>query len=110
MDILNLDELRTHKEFALNGRSRRIRSLTVGEFIESGNVELSLNKKKPGEQIKVLVDFILKFVEDTQREELMQLELHQLMALVAFMRGVDVAQAQGEQSVENPEGNASLKS
>lgn len=113
MHVLNLDELRTHKEFSLNGKTRRIRSLTVGEFIESGNVEAKVKDKTTREQISILIDFILKFVEDTTRDELHLLELHQLMALIGFMRGADIAGEQGEQAQENPEaqeGNASPKS
>lgn len=108
-NILNLDEFVTEKYIKLKDKDRRVRGVTVAEFINTTNFENSLEKKSPSEQTKLLIARILDFVEDTTEQELKELEVDQLMALLAFIRGenpIDAVAAAQQAVEEAEEGNA----
>ena len=94
-NVLNLDELKVQKTFILKGRNRTIRSMNVGEFIDSASIDESLKSESAQEQIKKLAEFIAPYLNDTTAEELRELELPQLFALLSFARGDDIAEKEG---------------
>ena len=97
-DLLNLDALKATKSFTLNGTQRPLRSMTVGQFINSDEFDKQYAGASAAEQMKMLVDLIEGFVApETTREELHQLEISQLTALLNYARGTDVS--------ENPTAN-----
>lgn len=89
-NLLDLDALKVSRTVRLAGRDRVLRSMTVGEFIDSADLEAQTEGKAGAEQAKLLIAQILKFLEDTTEAELNGLELSQLMALLAFIRGTDL--------------------
>lgn len=89
--ILNLDELKIERTIILGGKERKVRSMTVEEFINADEFEEKF-KAADGNQdkIRMLVQKVCDFIDDTAVEELMVMELGQLLALLAFIRGDDL--------------------
>jgi hypothetical protein len=92
-NLLNLDDLVITRKVVLKGKERALNSMTVEQFIASDNIEDRLKKAKGGAQIKLLVEQIAVFMEDTTEAELMKLQVPQLFALLAFIRGTDAEKA-----------------
>lgn len=90
-NILNLDSLKVIRKVILNGKERSLRSMTVGEFIDAAGVEEALQGKSGTEQITALVEQLMKYMDDTTEDELKGMEIEQLLALMQFVRGTDVA-------------------
>lgn len=89
-NVLNLDEMAITRTVILKGKERKLRSMTVGEFIDNADLDDTLKSKSAKEQIKVLIVEIVKYMEDTSEDELKGLELTQLTGLLSFIRGSDV--------------------
>lgn len=99
-NILNLDDLRVTKTIVLNKKERELRSMTVGEFIDASDFEEKVRQADGPEQVKLLIDRVVDFIADTEKDELMGLSLEQLFALLAFIRGTDMEEeeASGDES------------
>lgn len=93
-DILNLDELKITRTVTLKGKARTLRSMTVEQFIDAKDFNAKLEAADGMQQVSLLVDHILEFMDDTTRGELLKLELAQLRMLLAFVRGSDAKTAQ----------------
>lgn len=92
--ILNLDEFRVSRSVVIGGRERILKNMTVEQFLQAGDVERKLEEAgSERAQIPILVDLIAGHLDDTPREEILGLELGQLLALLAFIRGIDPAGA-----------------
>lgn len=100
--ILNLDSFVTEKVIKLKGKERKVRSMTVGDFINSKPHEEKMAAAgNMAAQIDIMVDRILEFVSDTKKPELLALTQDQLFAIFTFIRGDDVAEATGA-ATKNP--------
>ena len=101
MNILNLDELVIEKTVVLNGKKRRLSSMTVQQFIESAGIDEKLKEADEKGRMLILVEQIVQFMADTTVEELTALQMPQLFALLAFVRGtdagLDAAKAQAQE-------------
>lgn len=102
--FLNLDKLRTERTVILNGKERALRTMTVKQFMESFDAEKQYKDADEKKRFEILVAEIPKFMSDTTTEELGDLELVQLNALFAFIRGTD-SQPQAANIVEDEAGN-----
>jgi hypothetical protein len=90
--ILNLDALKIVRTVTIAGRDRSLRSMSVAQFIEGDLFDQKLAQAQtPYARTDLLVDLALQFLDDTAREELLALDMAQLMALIAFARGADLA-------------------
>lgn len=90
--ILNLDELRVSRNVVIGGRTRVLKNMTVEQFLQAGDVERKLEEADSERaRIPILVDLIAGHLDDTPREEILGLDLEQLLALLAFIRGTEPA-------------------
>jgi hypothetical protein len=89
--VLNLDTLKTTRGVIINGKERAVSSMTVHQFLTADDFEAKLKEAGNREKVGLLIDQILEFIADTTREELEALDLSQLTALLAFIRGDDQA-------------------
>lgn len=90
--ILNLDEFRISRSVVIGGRERILKNMTVEQFLQAGDIERKLEEAgSERAQIPILVDVIAGHLEDTPREEILDLDLGQLLVLLAFIRGIDPA-------------------
>ena len=91
--ILNLDALseKITRELVLNGKTYKIRETTVEDFIETTRAAeaIDIEKMTIGQQTEMTIDLIAKQIPDIARDDLMHLNLDQLQAVAAFVRGVD---------------------
>jgi len=89
--MLDLDSFVTEKSLKLFSKERKVRSMTVGDFVNSaGYEEKFLAEKDPKARVQMLCERIIEFVEDTTIEELMLIEQAQLFTILSFIRGDDV--------------------
>lgn len=107
-NILNLDDLVIDREVIMAGKKRKLNSMTVEQFIKSEGLDKRIEGASQGEQINILVEQIVEFMENTTVEELRKLTVVQLFALLAFIRGSDaegapkVKEAAGEGNEQTP--------
>ncbi|MDX5368160.1 MAG: hypothetical protein LPL29_02185 [Alphaproteobacteria bacterium] len=92
--VLNLDSLKVTKEVVFGGKTRQVRSLTVKQFIESRDFDEKMKTADSAGQVDLLVEFAMKHI-DAEKDELLQLDLAQLTALLSFIRGTDAADEAG---------------
>ena len=106
-NVLNLDVLRINRTVILGGRERVLRSMSVDQFIQAEAVQAKIDAAEGNDRFVILMDVILEYIEDTTREELGRLDLGQLMALLAFVRGSDLSDEAA--SDRDAEGNGDPK-
>lgn len=91
-NILNLDDYRVTRSVIINGKERVVRNMTVEQFIAAADIEKRLAAtSSEREQIPILVEVVAQYVEGVERGEVMNLDIAQLLVLLAFVRGADVA-------------------
>lgn len=99
--ILNLDNIRPDRTVIINAKERKVRSMTVKQFLEAEEWEGKFKEAEGTERFNLLVDKLLTHMDDTTRDDLLSLELPQLYALLNFIRGTDQGEFAGQD-----EGNA----
>lgn len=92
-NMLNLDDFVTEKFIMLYGKERRVKAMTVSQFISVSKLEETIEEEDSASQMKLLIDRILEFLDDTTEEDLQKMEIDQLMALLAFIRGENPLEA-----------------
>lgn len=103
--VLNLDSLRVVRHVILNGNSRALRAMSVQQFIDAESFDKSFAAAETvSERGHMLVSKVLEFIEDTSPQELLSLDMSQLMALLAYIRGEDV-KGNDTEAAGNAEGN-----
>lgn len=103
-EFLNLDEVvEDTKTVILNGKSYKLRSATVEEFLEQVKHAKELQDKGemvPGKAIDLLIQRLVKYMDGVTYEELAQLNFKQLNALMAFSSGEDEAKRMAKEQEE----------
>lgn len=93
MKVLNIDKLTTHegRELVIFGKAHKVDGMTVANFIETTRTAEAL-AKEPSlvKQVEATIDMIARSVPTVDRADLAKLELPQLQAIVAFIRGDEV--------------------
>ncbi|MCL2874777.1 MAG: hypothetical protein FWF12_00485 [Betaproteobacteria bacterium] len=106
MKVLNLDKLNKQegRQIVLFGKTHAIDGMTVDNFIKTTSVAEQLaDEPSIAKQVEATVDLILRSAPTIDRADLLKLELEQLQAIVAFIKGEDV------DGVESSEGNGEKK-
>lgn len=106
MKVLNLDKFATKKEqrkLVIGGQEYVVEPMTVENFIATTKAaEAMQDKASIAEQVEATIDMIVRSVPTIDRAVLNSLDLEQLQAIVAFVRGDDV---EGVETSEGGEGN-----
>lgn len=120
MKILNIDKLagKQSRELVIFDKKYKVESNTVGTFLENITAAEELAKSDSlVDQVNSTIDMILRSVPTLEREVLVKLELEQLQAIVAFVRGDEVEGATtvnetkkaGKKAAASDEGDAQKK-
>lgn len=93
MKVLNVDKLagKEGRELVISGKTHKVNGMTVGSFVEGILAAEELAKSDSlVAQVNATITMILRSVPTLERETLEGLELEQLQAIVAFVRGDEV--------------------
>ena len=93
MKVLNLDKLakKEGRELIVFGKTYAVDGMTVGNFVETTAVAEALaGETSLVKQVEATIEMIARSVPSIERSDLNKLELEQLQAIVAFIRGDDV--------------------
>lgn len=96
--ILNLDGFASKAErrfLKIGDTSYAVEEMTVGNFIETTKAAEKLEKAggNYAEQFELSVDMVLRSIPAISRDILQKFSLHQLQAVISFVRGDDVPEA-----------------
>lgn len=109
MKVLNLDKLtkKEGRELVIFGKTYPVDGMTVANFIETTRVaEMLAGETSLVKQVEATIDMISRSVPSVDKAELAKLELEQLQAIVAFIRGdqVDGVESREEAADEGSDG------
>lgn len=103
MKVLNLEKLskKEGRELVIGGVSYPVQPMTVANFIATTEAAEKLKGESSlAKQVSATIDMIQRSVPTAQREVLEQLELGQLQAITAFIRGEEVEGAESSAPAE----------
>ena len=112
MKILNLDKLakKEGRELVIFGKTYAVDGMTVANFIETTRAAEALaGETSLVKQVEATIEMISRSVPSIEKAELQKLELPQLQAIVAFIRGDDVEGVESSEKDAAGEGGEGKK-
>lgn len=112
MKVLNLDRLakKEGRELVIFGKTYSVDGMTVANFIETTRAAEALaGESSLVKQVEATIAMISRSVPSIEKSELEKLELAQLQAIVAFIRGDDVEGVESGEKAAADEGSEAKK-
>lgn len=112
MKVLNLDKLtkKEGRELVIFGTTYAVDGMTVANFIETTRAAEALaGETSLVKQVEATIEMIARSVPSINKAELQKLELAQLQAIVAFVRGDEVEGVESSEKKVAEEGDEAKK-